>query len=197
MSDLGPLKAAQDALANVAGTSLNCLVALAVFVLADPLLASVFITFLQTLQAQIALQKTQLAVLVAQANVTLAILNTEAQVFLAATSIADGLSNRFPLDKLMGCPVIASAVNAVQGGINSNPFGSIPGLGNVHVPDLIQDAKNALRKIRTEQAWVQQKITQMSQAIGQLDLFNSQIQALIDFFNAIKNFPGTLPHLPL
>lgn len=193
-SSLTTVQAAADKLIAVAGPGAKCLIALAIFALADPLLRSVFITFLQTLQAQIALQKTLLAAAVAQANVTLAIINAELGVFQAVTSITDGLGVRFPLDKLRGCPILDYGIDLVQGGVNSTILGSIPGVGNLSIPDIIIDAKNAVRKIRTMEAMLQQRITQMSQAINQLNLLNSQIQALIDFMNQIANFQGKLPN---
>lgn len=189
-TDLSFVKEKQNAFLAIPGVraSANCILALVSFFLADPVLRTVIVTFLQTLLTEIALQKAALQLIVAQSTVALALINSEIQAILAIFSVADGLGNRFPLDKLMGCPIISEPVNYVKEGLSR--LGSGAGF-----PNPIQQAKTAFRDLQYKEALLQQKINKLNTAIGQLDLFGTQIQALIDFINAVASFPGpiTLP----
>lgn len=193
-TDITTLKSYQDQLQAVAGPNFTCIMAIIVFILADALLTSSFVTFLQTLQAEIQLQQTELQALVAQSTVLLGIIDAELGVLGVVTNVAQGLGNRFPLGALMGCPFIAAPINAVQSGISkaTSSLGS-----SVGFPNPIDKVKRTIRDIQYNEAVLKTKINQMNQAIGQLNLFKSQIQALINFFNAIQSFAGTLPKLPI
>ena len=186
-TDLPTIKSYQQELQNLVGPSFTCIIALLIFVLADPLLSSVFVTFLQTLQAQIALQKTELQALVAQMTVMLGIINAEVGVLSALSRVADGLGNRFPIAALAGC-LPQTWVQKIQG---SDPTSSL------NIPNPLNTAKRVVRDIQYNEAVLQTKITQINQSIAQLNLFQSQIQALINYFQALQNYAGKLPHLPL
>lgn len=196
-SDLTQVKSTQDSLTKAIGKgAVNCVIALLAFFLSDPLLASTIITFLQTLQAEIALQKAGAEALLAQSTVALAFIDTEIQSLGALTSVADGLGNRFPLDKLMGCPAVAIIVNGVTGAGTSKFSQNISSALST-ASSKVNKVKTFIRDLQYKEALLKQKINQINQDIQQLDLFNSQLQAMINFFQAISTFPGKLPPLPL
>lgn len=179
-------KSAEGTLRHLAGDAWLCIIVVIQFVLADAILRSVFVSFLQFLKAEIIAERTALQVLVAQSTVTLALIRTELQVFSAAASVGDGLANRFPISRLTGCPLIGDPVQAVQGA-----FGGGPGIASK-----IAKIKTFMRDLQYKVALIEAKINQLNQKIGQLDLFTSQIDAIIAYFEALAALP-VLPPLPL
>lgn len=189
--DYNYVKQKQDELIRKIGKgnadALQCILAVVAFILSDPVLRTIIVTFLQTIQTEITLQKTALQLIVAQSTVALALINTELQVVLALVSAVTGMGGRFPLDKLMGCPPLAEFVHFAEGKLKNSTSS---------FPNPITRIKTTIRDLQYKEALLQQKINQLNTAIGQLDLGISQIQALIDFVNAVASFPGILT-LPL
>lgn len=187
-------KAAQDSLLAVVGkTSFSCLMALLQFILADPILRSTIITFLEACRAQIALQKALLQLAVAQLRITLSLLQAEVAAAGALFGIANGLGNRFPLGVFSKCPLTAGIVNAAQKGVDSIKAGG--GSSGSKVFNALREAKTKIRDIQYKIARMTQLIDQTNANIEKCTLLDSQILAIENFVNALANYPGqfTLP----
>lgn len=187
MADTPPVtnaKGKQAQVRNITGDSFSCIMALLQFILADPLLRSAIIGFLETCKAQIVLQKTLLQATIAQLTVTLSLLETEVSAISAVFSIADGLSSRFPLDVFSRCPLTAGMVAAAHNGIPS----LLPG-GGSGVTNAITWAKTQVRDLQYKVARMNQVIQQTNAAIERCTLFIAQIDAIEEFINALANLP--------
>lgn len=177
-------KAAQNQLKALTGGAFACIMALLQFILADSLLRSTIITFLEFLKAQIALQKALLEATVAQLKVAVALLETEVSTAAALLGAVTGLGSRFPLDIFMRCPLTAAMVNAVSKGLAVSPK-----------DNPIAIAKTKIRDLQYKIARMNQILDQTSASIEQCTLFTAQINAMEDLINAVADYPGqfTLP----
>lgn len=185
-------KAAQEQLKRVTGPGFLCLLSIISFILSDPILSSAIITFLTFLETEIVVQQTAISVLIQQANVTLAILNTELQSLQALASIGNGLNSRFPLAKLMACnSFLKDIINQIFGNSTSQGSALLTKLTNIQA-----QVQYFIRDKQYKAALLQKRINQLSQTLAQLDLGKSQIEALITFIKALQNLP-ILPTLPI
>lgn len=186
-------KAAQDALKKVVNSSaFQCLMVLLQFILADSLLRSSIITFLETCKAEIAIEKALLELTVAQLKIALALVETELSALSVVFSVADGLGNRFPLGVFTRCPITATIAAKVQGGNSATTAKNAVG----GIRNKIQQAKTLVRDLQYKVARMQKMIDQVNADIESCTLLTAQITAIEDFINALADFPGTIT-LPL
>lgn len=184
---------AQKRLESTVGeSSFRCLMALLQFILADPILRSVIITFLDTCKAEILVEKALLELAVAQLKITLSIIEAEISALGAVFSIAEGLGNRFPLGVFARCPLTASIATTAQKGIKSH----LPAGGSNGVVNAITAAKTTIRDLQYKVARMNLLLDQTNAAIERSNLFVSQITAMEDFINALATFSGQFS-LPL
>lgn len=184
--------AAQNKVRVLSGEgAFQCVMALLQFILADPLLRSAIIGFLETCKTQIALQKALLELAVGQLKVTFALLESEVTAVSALFSIADGLGNRFPLGVFARCPLTASMAAAAHSGMDF----LVPAGAGGSVMNLIKKAKTKVRDLQYKVARMNQMLDQMNATIERCTLLTAQIDAIEEFINALADFPGpfTLP----
>lgn len=172
--------AKQDTLEKYGTEAFQCVFALVQFVLADPLLRSTFISFLQTLKAQIIAEKSLIQLVIGQSTVAVALINSQVAAAEAVLGVTTGLGDRFPLGVFMRCPVIADTVHAVTG----------DKAGSTRPINPMEQAKNKIKELKYQLRVLQIKIEKMSSQVAQFTLIEDQIDSLINLFNVLADFPG-------
>lgn len=182
MADVTAIQSKLRALRAAFGTGVTCVLAVLQFVLADPILRSTIVTFLETLKAQIELQKSLAQAAVQQATISAALLNTQIQALEAVGSTVGGLGNRFPLERLLQCPPLGRIVNEIKGSV-------VKAQGGLPTPSPLAQAKTKIRNLKYYLFVLQKKIDILSQKIEDFDLFIVQIDAIIDLVNVLADVP--------